>query len=183
MNHPDLLLLPAMMFADYLLTVAGAVQQEGKHSDHFKIEHYELNPVWQKDIAQKRWFNLRHIGLTLGLTGCFYAVLESGLVSFNLCRGYLGCALVTLGMIIGEHLRNLLVFRFLNRHPQEVTGQVILSHRFVLYSSLFQTLMALVPVGLIAVLSPSPFVIGALIGLLLFLLINGIWIARAQRKH
>ncbi len=183
MNHPDLLLLPVMMLADYWLTVAGAVQREGQYANHFKMKHYELNPVWQKDVAQKRWLNPWHIALTLVITGGLYVVLESGGLPSEFCRGVVGCVLVLFGMILGRHLNNLLVFRFLNRQPHEISGQVVLSHRFVLYVSLFQTLMVLIPVGLIAVLSPTPFVIGALIGLLLFLVTNGVWIGRAKRGH
>ena len=42
---------PPFMLADYFLTLAGAAQKERKYDDHFKTEHYELNPTWQKDVA------------------------------------------------------------------------------------------------------------------------------------
>ena len=48
MHHPELLLLPILMFADYFLTVLGAIHAEKKHSQHIRSEHYELNPAWQK---------------------------------------------------------------------------------------------------------------------------------------
>ena len=68
MNYPELLLLPILMFADYFLTVVGAVQKEKKYSNHFTVQNYELNPIWQQDIAQKKWLNLRHILFTVLIT-------------------------------------------------------------------------------------------------------------------
>ena len=65
MKHPEVILVPAFMLADYFLTLAGAVLRDRKYSDHFKTEHYEMNPLWQKDVARKKWLNPRHIVLVV----------------------------------------------------------------------------------------------------------------------
>src|SRR5690242_2440703 len=91
MKHPQILLLPLLMFADYFLTVLGAVLRDKGYSNHFKLEHYELNPVWQKSIRQKRWVNPRHILLTLFVSFGFSALLEFGDVPKPMAECLFGC--------------------------------------------------------------------------------------------
>ncbi len=78
MKHPELILIPILMFSDYFLTVAGAVLKEKKYADHFKFEHYELNPIWQKEIAQKKWLNPKHIVLTIVFSSVLIFLMEFG---------------------------------------------------------------------------------------------------------
>ncbi|MBK8921077.1 MAG: hypothetical protein IPM81_06140 [Saprospirales bacterium] len=59
MKHPELLLLPVFMLADYFLTLAGAIQAEKKYSHHFQTEQYELNPAWQPRLGP------RHLLITI----------------------------------------------------------------------------------------------------------------------
>ena len=183
MKNPELLLLPIMMLADYLLTVAGARLRERHYSHHFKLDHYELNPIWQKEISKKRWFNPRHLVIIMVVVPGLLYVLEWGTLPHEFVRGVAGCLLVLFGMIIGRHLSNLLIFQYLSRRPTEVAGQVVLAHCFVLYLSLSQTLAVIIPVGLIAFFAPSAFAIGGLLGLLLFLILNGVWIKRARSQE
>lgn len=78
MKHPGILLLPLLMFADYFLTVLGAIAREKIYARHFRMEHYELNPVWQKSIARKQWFNLRHTLAVIALSSLLAWLLEVG---------------------------------------------------------------------------------------------------------
>ncbi|HCE45746.1 MAG TPA: hypothetical protein DET40_19560 [Lentisphaeria bacterium] len=55
MKHQEVLLLPMPMFSDYFLTLLGAVMKDKKYCEHLKTQHYELNPVWQVNIAQKKY--------------------------------------------------------------------------------------------------------------------------------
>jgi acetolactate synthase-1/2/3 large subunit len=64
-NHPESLLVPALMLTDYWLTVAGARLRDSGYASHFKTPSYELNPLWQKTIAGKRWLNGKHLALTV----------------------------------------------------------------------------------------------------------------------
>ena len=61
MKHIEVFLLPILMLLDYFLTVVGAKLGDEKHRQHFKGSDYELNPRFQKSIAQKRWFSPRHL--------------------------------------------------------------------------------------------------------------------------
>ena len=64
MKHPEIFLLPVFMLADYFLTIYSAVLLDRRYRDFFKINQYELNPLWQKAVASKTWFNPKHLGIT-----------------------------------------------------------------------------------------------------------------------
>jgi hypothetical protein len=180
MLHPELLLLPILMFSDYYLTVLGAVRREEQYALHFKTEHYELNPAWQKAIAEKKWFNPRHALLTVLLSGALIALMEIGLIPDDLAKGFAGAILVLYGMIIGRHLSNLLIFSHLNRKPEEITGAITMTYPFLLYMSQYQTMTVLVPVAFIALLTQNAYAVGGVVGILLFMLIQFKWIHKAE---
>jgi len=110
MNYPEIFLLPVLMFADYFLTVAGNIQRDKKYSEHFKVEHYELNPIWQKSIAEKKWFNVRHILLTISVTAILAGLLEFGDLPDGLVQVISGAWVVLFSIVIGRHLSNILIF-------------------------------------------------------------------------
>jgi hypothetical protein len=182
MKHPAFLLVPVFMFADYFLTLAGAVLKDRKYGDHFKTEHYELNPIWQKDVARKKWLNPRQIALVV--VGSCLVILPMEFVELPepFVQGVLGCLLAVLGMVIGRHLSNLMIFRYVIRKPDEISGQVTLTHSLLLSWSLYQNLAVLVPLALIAVFSPSPLVIGACVGAVLVLAVHWRWIRKHRKR-
>lgn len=47
MKHPEVLILPVLMIADYYLTILGSILYSQGYGKHIRFEHYELNPVWQ----------------------------------------------------------------------------------------------------------------------------------------
>src|SRR5215475_5728664 len=113
MKHPEFLLLPVAMIADYLLTIASVRLREGGHAEHFKTEHFELNPVWQKTVAQKRWFNPRHLALTLVLSTILIACVEALPADMALVKFLAGAMIGMQGSIIGRHLCNLATFFYI----------------------------------------------------------------------
>lgn len=68
MHHPVILAVPLLMLLDYALTILGARASLQVYRRHFRMPHYELNPMWQKSVAQLRWFNPRHLGLVCLVT-------------------------------------------------------------------------------------------------------------------
>jgi len=183
MKHPEIILLPVLMLADYFLTVLGAIRKERKYAVHFKTQHYELNPVWQKTIAQKKWFTPRHLLLTLLTSGVLAFLVESGNMPDAFAKGMFGCLFVLFGMIIGRHLSNLLIFRYLDRHPQDIAGEITMAHALMLTISSCQNLVVAVPMVLLAIFSPTPFVLGGLVGTLLLFVIHFKWIRKHRKQR
>jgi hypothetical protein len=178
MKHPDLLLVPFLMFLDYFLTVWCSILSEKKYKDHFITQHYELNPLWQKQIAQKKWLNIRHIALVLLISAGLVYLLEFEPICDPIAEGILGSFLVSFGLINGRHLTNILLFRYLIRHPNEISGQVSMAHSMQLSISKYQLLGFAIPLLLVTIFSPSPFVIGGLFGTITIIGYHFRWIQR-----
>ena len=181
MKHPEIVLLPLLILSDYFLTVLGAVEREKGYSKHFRTPHYELNPKWQEAIRRKKWLNPRHLLLTVLVSGGLAGMLEFADLPRPWVEMLFGCLFVLFGMVIGRHLSNILIFRRFARSPGEVSGQVDMPHSFSLAISTYQYLVAAIPVAVIAVFSPTPFVVGGLAGAILILLIHCIWILRHRK--
>ena len=181
MRHPEVLLAPLLMVSDYYLTLIGAYLAEHSYRRHFKTAHYELNPFWQSAMVRRQWINLRHLaGVVLvgSLLVLLTDVLELDDVFVN---ALLGFVLTRYGLVLGRHLSNVLTFVHPARSPADVTGEIHLSHNFVLSLSIYQLLVAGIPIGLIAIFSPSDFVFGALVAVVALALVNTLWLARARK--
>jgi hypothetical protein len=181
MRYPEVFLVPVLMLFDYYLTLLGAYLAEQSYRRHFKVEHYELNPIWQKAVAQRRWLNWRHLALVFLVTVLLVLSLEVLELDAALYYALLGFLFTFYGLVLGRHLSNILTFAHLRRHPDGVTGEVRFSHRYVLLLSINQQLVAAVPIVFIAIFAPSPFVFGAVAGILAMLLIKAFWLARTPR--
>lgn len=171
-----------LLCADYFLTVLGAKVRERVYALHFKTEHYELNPTWQKTIARKQWFNPRHILVTLLSTGLLAGLLEWGACPPAFAEGVPGCVFIMFGTIIGRHVNNLLLFRRVARQPPELAGQITLTYALTLSMSLYQTIGIAIPLLLLALFSPTPFVLGGLCGVLALIVTHLRWLWRLRRK-
>jgi hypothetical protein len=93
----------------------------------------------------------------------------------------LGFVLTCYGLVLGRHLSNILTFVHLACSPDDVTGEIHLSHNFVLSLSIYQLLAAGIPIGLIAIFSASDFVFGALAAVVALALVNTVWLAWARK--
>ena len=180
MKHPEVLLVPALMLADYFVAILSAVQREKGYSEHFKIERFELNSIWQKDIAARRWFSPRHIVATLLVALFLVFMTEYRVIDQDTVSSFMGFSVVYLGALLGRHLCNLLTFRYVARWSAEIDGQVRMDHRLVLSMSLYQYIAMAVPVILIAVVSPTSFAIGAAGGAVSLVACHFFWFGARQ---
>jgi hypothetical protein len=179
MRHPEVLLAPALMVLDYYMTLVGASLAQRSYRRHVKIDHYELNPIWQNAVAERRWFNPRHLALVMLAGGLLVLLAEIVELDTRIFEALLGFVFTLFGLVLGRHLSNILMFVHLARNPDEIAGEAHLSHSFVLSSSIYQLLVAAVPIGMIALFSPSPFVFGAVAAVLALGLAKTLWLARA----
>ncbi|MCC6489341.1 MAG: hypothetical protein IT364_17705 [Candidatus Hydrogenedentes bacterium] len=189
MRHPELLLLPVFMLLDYYLTIIGAALNEKGYAKYIAMQHYEMNPAWQKQIAQKKWFNPRHLSLTLLFSLIFvllvevvlpdppFAPLDSLLTPF-----LMGFLLVLFASVLGRHVSNILVFRSVLRDPGGISGHVDIEHGLMLSWSLYQYFAVLLPLALVAAFVPHPFVLGGLTGALSLILTHYKWLRKQQKR-
>jgi hypothetical protein len=171
-----------MMLADYYLTVLGALQAARKYRQHYKTEHYELNPIWQQDIARAKWFNPRHLALVVLISGALLLGIELADPLDFFIQGVLGCTLTMQGFVVGRHLSNLLMFRYLIRKPDEISGEITLSHPLLIVVSAYQHLGALLPLVFIAVFTASWFAYGGVLGMVVLVAVHYVWLRRARRR-
>ena len=183
MEYPELLLLPVLMMADYLLTVVAASIMDKKYADHFKVQHLELNPIWQEDISQKKWFNPPHILLVITATVLLILVSEF----FSLAPFYvhliLGCFFVMFGLIIGRHISNILIFLHIAKADHEISGAVQMAHSLILYLSIYQYIGFAVPLVLILIFAPTPFVLGGMISIGILIIVHLNWIRKYKKAN
>lgn len=182
MKHPEVFLVPILMLADYLMTLIGAVLSKRKYGQHVRTEHYELNPVWQTAVARRKWFNPKHLFLVAVLTSLLFLVGESGAFREPFVEAVLGAVLIIFGTLLGRHLSNLIMFWHVIRTPEQISGQLTMSHALVLSISMYQYLVVCVPFVIVATFMPSPFTFGGLFGIALLLVAHMGWITRNRRR-
>jgi hypothetical protein len=183
MRHPELLIIPLMMLSDYFLTVWGAVLSEKKYQHHFKIEHYELNPLWQKSISQKKWFNPKHLAIVAVICGFCFLWSSAWVENNPLFEGYFGFLTILFASVIGTHVANILTFSYVIRHPESVSGEIKMSHPLLLCISQFRVFSFLFALILMAVFSPTPFILGGLCSQIVFLLVKLAWLKKANNAE
>ncbi|HNT55830.1 MAG TPA: hypothetical protein PKG95_14025, partial [Anaerolineaceae bacterium] len=164
MKHPEIFLLPALMLADYFLTVYSAILLERKYQDFFKVDQHELNPAFQNAIANKKWFNTKHLSTTVLFTASFVFLFEIDLLPDVLVEGIMGALLIIYAIVVRRHLINILLARWIIRNPTDVSGAVTMSHRYSLNSSLFSGIGDLLLIAFLVIFNPTPFLVGSLIG-------------------
>ncbi len=180
MNHPELMAVPALMLADYALTILGAKKSATVYRNHFTTPSYELNPLWRSSVDQIRWFNPRHLALVTIFTALLILVDRTALLESQVFEFVLGMLFGAFGAVCGRHLANLMIFGYLNRNPQEISGQVQMSMKLVLKMSQY-SYISLIPLFLIvAILAPSPHTGGVFLGLVGVVLAHFVWARKAE---
>ncbi len=172
MNHLRWVPVPLLMLADYALTILGAKWGEA-YRRHFTSPTYELNPRWRESVARGQWVNPRHLLLVILTTLLFW--LSSGWMPPAGFALLLGVAYGIFGALLGRHLGNLLLFRYVNRHREEISGQVSLGLPLVMKISQANYTGMLLPFAFLAALTPSPYTLGFLLGLLGLILAHLRW--------
>jgi hypothetical protein len=170
------------MLADYWLTVAGARLRDSGYAAHFKTPSYELNPIWQKTIAGKRWLNGKHLTLTVFVGIACVLVGEMPGMNPRIGAVFFGFALAVLGLVNGRHLSNLALFAYVRRRPQSLSGTVTMSHELVLWLSLFQLGPVMLTLMLLWIIVPTPQVTGALAGVAALSLVHLMWMRQYRRR-
>jgi hypothetical protein len=177
------LVIPVLAILDYQLTLAGAALVERRYRQHFRVPSYELNPLMQSVIRARKRVSWRHLALVAFITGLVYVEgllmgFESSLFTFLLAFVFGAYASVT-----GRHLANLLTFRFLEKHPEDLSGTVEMSQAYITRLSQYMYLSTICPLIVAAFFSPTPAVFGVAAGVLALYLGHGLWYRRARKQE
>jgi hypothetical protein len=183
MNHPVILAVPVLMLLDYTFTILGAKLSRGVYRQHFKAPQYEMNPIWQKNVAKQRWVNPRHLILVCLISLALVYLDSRPDLPIEPLKVTVGALLGTYGAVCGRHFTNLLLFWNLERNPNEITGQVELTHRLSLKISLFNMLGLLPLLGLLVMVAPDMYVIGTFLGVLVSAFVHLIWLHKAKGQE
>jgi hypothetical protein len=183
MSHPEILVIPLLMLADYFLTIIGTFLAERAYRRYFKFSDYELNPIFQKAIAAKKWINFKHLALVILVTVLLIFSLGTFAENDAFYQAIFGGVLTVYTAIVGAHLANIWTFGFLAKHPEQVTGEVTMSYRYQLNLTRARMLCSLLPVAGMACLTRSPFAFGGIAGIAALMLALTIWLWRDGRKR
>jgi len=175
MQHPIVLIIPPLMLLDYFLTVVGARLIEGGYAKHFKFPDYEINPLFRDVIRKKKWISLKHLCfVALATTVCIYwAHAWQGYDPVS--EAIFGGVLILFSTIDGFHISNILTFRWILRHPEQVSGEVFMTQRYIVHLTRCRTVAVLFPIGVAAALVPSPFLFGGVAAVLSLILGQSVW--------
>lgn len=182
MNCPIILLIPVFMFIDYYFTIWGSVLRDKGHSKHFELPNYELNPIWQADIQKKKIVNLRFFG---GVVITFLPALfltEFFGISPRMNEFLSGLILVHFGLLIGRHLSNIFSYVFVIHHEGAISGRVRIGYDYMLHSSMYQYLVAILPIVMLTVYLRTWFMFGCVTAAAGSAIMHLSWI-RKHRKN
>jgi hypothetical protein len=171
------------MLCDYYLTLIGRILHEKGYGKHVLVEQYELNPLWQSSVNKVKWFNIRHLGLVV-LTTLLIILISQ--VSTEATAWYLeffiSGLLVLLAAVVGRHISNILMFYYIIRNPDGLSGQIRFSHKAVVKFSQYQVLVAICPFVAVLLFTWEPYAIGGLCGLLLFFVLHARWLRKYDKR-
>ena len=183
MKHPIALIIPVLMLCDYYLTIVGSILCRRGYGKHIKAEQYELNPAWQSSINKRKWFSARFF-ISVALVTLFAVFIsEAGdALITGLGDFFVAMLIVLFSALIGRHLSNILIFRYVIKHPEEISGETHLGQKMLLKMSQYHILLALCPFIVVALYVQAPFVLGGLSGLLLLWAIHRTWLSKYKRQ-
>jgi len=180
MKNIELVLLPILMLADYYLTILGSVYRKKKHGEYYVIETYELNPLWKKDIDKLQLLNYKHILIVVVFTIYLYFLSSSDDV--KLYQFIIGSLFAMNGFIVGRHLNNIFLFRFIYRNSDEVSGKIYTSHLLGLKMAQYQLFCVTIPFLFFTILQPNIYLYGGLFGFLTLGVVIQYWIRKHTKK-
>jgi hypothetical protein len=183
MQHPLVLIIPPLMLLDYFLTVVGARLREGGYAEHFKFPDYETNPMFRDVIRKKKWISLKHLCfVALATAACLYwAHAWQG--DDPVSEAIFGGVLILFSTIDGFHVSNILTFHWLLRRPDQVTGEVFMTQRYVVHLTRCRTFAMLFPIVVAAALVPSPFLLGGVASVFSLIVGQSFWAWRDSRRE
>lgn len=172
MSHPEVLLAPALMLADYYLTLLAASMLGAGPAQRAA---YELNPQFKRDVGALRLFNPGHLGATAAVGAALFLLARIG--DPWMYRTGLGLAVGALTVLVGGHVANILDLRHLKAHPKDLASRARMNTRMQLAMSSHRTLgVSVLPLMAVALFEHGAFSGAAAAGATLIALQPWAWL-------
>ncbi len=166
--NPLLLLVPALMLADYYLTLASARLAKCINPT-IDVASLELNPIWKADVAKFRRLNIRHMLIVVYAFVVLYMLSQAPVGPWR--SFYLGCFgfyIGSSGGLVSQHLLHISWYlKFLRTERNKFRVR-----RSTWGAKHLGELTFLVLLVLSSACLPGSFVIGGIAGLLLEMILG-----------
>ncbi len=176
------LIIPLFMLADYYLTLLGETQSK-EYREHYVLKEYEVNPLWQEDVKKRKWFNPKQLALVVVFTAIMYFFIQYLYYEdYMVMQLLMGMFTAPYTIILGRHLSNLLLFRYVRKNPAMMEGKVTIPYQYMLFTSRIMVVPGILMYVVIYAFTQHIFVLGGVIGSLILFFVHYIWARRARKK-
>lgn len=169
MQHPVIFLIPiAIQFGTYL-TIYSARLHKGNYVQHVKYTDGVLVNQIDKLAARKNLFGVRQILAMLFITACLYYLAEIKQAE-DFMQFFYGFFGAVYGIVIGRQLHNVFFYRFMNRHPEALKGEIAYSAEATRYTAALDMVRTAPLILLVVCWRPEVFTWGLLAGYVILVL-------------
>ena len=182
MKHPEILLIPLLLLVDHYLTLTASALDEKRYGKHFIHETNELNPLWQKSVADKKWFNPLHLLGVAAFTLYLVWIDVNATFSEYKIQLVMGFLFIIMGIAVGRSISSILTSLYVIRKPDEINGAVHMKHSFTLAESLHNLIALLILFVMVFSFVQAPFVLGGVLAIIILILMHPVWWLLHKRK-
>jgi hypothetical protein len=181
MHHPETLILAPLMAADYLLTRLGArgnPRQRVLRSRSGAPAH----PLWRRAIARSSR-TLAHVAYIVAVGAAFVVACRNVDADDPLLATLVGFFAGLYGTLIGLNVAALAMQRVVADRSSDIGGTLTIGDATTIALSSALAATAVVPLGIVAMLAPTPTTLGAATGAIALLVVHRLWLAHARRAN
>lgn len=184
--HITILIFVILSFLDYFLTIKGFKSYKEKYSKFVKIESYELNPMFKKDIRKLK-YNFKHLFFVVFASVLVFGVYhlsQNNLYGFKIrtfffLQGIIFSMLIYLNI---NHLGNIILFKMINNNPKLLSGKIKHSYLFSLKTNMIMALKFFIILFVIFIFNLNAFTFGFALGPLVLLIKLYFWSKKKIRR-
>jgi len=177
-----ILIIPLLMILDYYLTLWGALLRMCTFGKHIVIQSYELNPIFQRAINNFKIINMQHLVFVLIVTTLFLIINHLNGLATSFGSALVGYFIITYATINARHCANIFTFWYACKHPESMSGIVMLNDKMSITMSMNTLMLSLFPVASIAIATFSSFAFGGTIGIILLIAQHAYWRSKYTKE-
>ncbi len=126
MQHPEILIVPAIIGLNMYLSMYSARLHRGVYAEHVTYEDEALNARFKQQASVTSLVTWRRVLGLLAIVAVLYYTAEIEQNEHSL-EGLFGLIFCMYAVQIGRNLFNIFLFRYLNSHPDALQGKVVYS--------------------------------------------------------